>query len=213
MPKNDVHLSLITEGGGGSSGGTTVTYMICRATVSAESGITFTVSKSGAAGTETVPADADGKVRVILESDEKIYVTVSSYPAGGTLTAETRGVDRSRWIDRTTYTIDSYNSDADDGNVTIHLKAPIPTPAPKPGRTSQSSTFLTPLPTPTPTPAGEPPVDPGFEKDPLFSFPWHLIIAAAAGFLIVTRGYITIRIIRKRKENRKKAEDGHGGNQ
>ncbi|HJJ31234.1 MAG TPA: hypothetical protein O0X97_03185 [Methanocorpusculum sp.] len=139
MPNNPVGLKVITdETGGPGSGGTSISYYICRVTVTSEPDITFTVqarlynATSGRVETVDVPV-ISGVATVILSGDDKVYVTVTSYPSGNTLSAVTRGVKTSHWTG-TTYTIDSYDSDADDGDVRVHLVSTGPvTPTPTKG--------------------------------------------------------------------------------
>ena len=131
MPDNNVHLSLTrNQEAGPDSAGTSVTFMTCKVTVTAEPGITFTVSaRKYAKDTNEVeivqiPVE-NGVATASLIYDEQIFVTVTSYPADHLLSAVTRGVDKGQWSG-TTYTIESYNPDADDGNVKIHIVSIAP---------------------------------------------------------------------------------------
>lgn len=136
MPPNSVGLQVITDDSGGpKSGGTSIAYYICRVTVTSEPDITFTVraeiynETSGHVDLIDVPV-INGTATVILNGDDKVYVTATSYPSGNTLSALTRGVKTSHWTG-STYTIDSYDSDADDGDVRVHLVSISPvTPTP-----------------------------------------------------------------------------------
>lgn len=140
MPANPVSLSVIRENPGKSdSYGTTITYMTCRVTVTADPGIRFTVNikKNNEDGTQN-PLQVNPVndiVSVILEGDEKVSVTVTSYPAGSTLSVDTVGVESYIWKG-TTYSVESYPADDDwDGEVRIHFKSsagPQPTVTPQP---------------------------------------------------------------------------------
>ena len=128
MPANPVGLRVIREEPGKTdSGGTTISYLTCRATVSADPGIRFTVNvkrynEDGTLNPLQVEAVND-IVSVILEGDERVSVTITSYPAGSSLSVESVGVEHYIWTG-TTYSVESYPADDDwDGEVKIHIKS------------------------------------------------------------------------------------------